>query len=112
MYELGQKVKVVNPNYDSYGKVGVIVDVDPEWSYPYEIDFNGEKFEQELYGESDIQLALDTNVNNVKPVDVLIAELIIRMANEPHTRENAVTITKLQEARMWFLEGKNIHGIQ
>lgn len=110
MYEVGQRVKVVNTNYDSYGRVGIIVDVDPEWAYPYELDFGEEKFEQELYGDKDIQLVIDTSARNKKPVDELIAELIVRMASESHTRENALTITKLQEARMWFIEGKNIHG--
>ena len=110
MYEVGQRVKVVNTNYDSCGRVGIIVDVDPQWSYPYELDFGEEKFEQELYADDDIQLVIDTNVKSVKPVEELIVELILRMADEPHTRENALTITKLQEARMWFREGKNIHG--
>ena len=110
MYEVGQRVKVTNPNYESYGMVGVIVDVDPEWAYPYELDFDGVKFDLELYGDKDIQLMIDTSVKTTKSVDETIAELIVRMANEPHTRENALTITKLQEARMWFIEGKNIHG--
>ena len=110
VYEVGQRVRVVNPDYESYGRVGVIVDIDLEWSYPYELDFGEEKFEQELYEDSDIQLVIDTTIKTTKPVDELIAELIVRMASEPHNRENALAITKLQEARMWFIEGKNIHG--
>ena len=110
MYEVGQRVKVTNPNYESYGMVGIIVDVDPEWAYPYELEFEGIKFDQDLYGDKDIQLVIDTSVRTIKSVDETIAELIVRMANEPHNRENALTITKLQEARMWFIEGKNIHG--
>ena len=110
LYEVGQRVRVVNRDYDSYGRIGVIVDIDLGWSYPYELDFGEDKFEQELYGVSDIQLLIDTSLKTTKPVDELIAELIVRMASEPINRENALTITKLQEARMWFIEGKNIHG--
>lgn len=110
MLKVGQMVKVVNEGLDSYGRIAKIVDVDAEWSYPYELEFkSGEKFTQELYGEDDIRLLLSVGAddNDKKTIEESIDDLIERVKNEAHNRENSLVITKLQEARMWYLEGKN-----
>ena len=109
MLKVGQMVKVVNEELDSYGCIGVITDVDTEWMFPYELKFEGGlKFSQELFGKDDIQLLLPkmTNVKKEKSINEDIDNLIERIKGETHNRENALAITKLQEARMWYLEGK------
>ena len=109
MLKVGQIVKIVNRDLDSYDEIAKIVDVDSEWSYPYELEFvNGKKYSTELYGKDDIQLLLETSEAKIKKsIEDSIADLIERIKNQGHTRENSLAITKLQEAKMWYVEGKN-----
>lgn len=110
MLKLGQVVKVVNPELESYGQIAKIVDVDVEWHCPYELEFiNGEKYTQELYGKDDIRLLLETSdTKSKKSIEESINELIERIKNQSHNRENSLAITKLQEAKMWYVEGKRV----
>lgn len=112
MYQVGQIVKVVNQKLDTYGMIGEIVDVDETWAYPYEIKFKEDiNTDQELYSHSDVQVYIGDSVNKkVKSIEDAITDLIILVATEGHTRENALTLTKLQEARMWYVEGKKINN--
>lgn len=75
-YKVGDIVKIVNKDLDSHGVVGRIVDIDEEWSYPYEIDFGeGANFNEELFVSSDfIKVDMDnerSKSSKEEPVDFI-----------------------------------------
>lgn len=55
-FKIGDKVKIVNPNVDSYGAIGVIVDIDKDWEFPYEVEFEDEKYEDVLFIDDELEL--------------------------------------------------------
>ena len=115
------------------GLTGVIVDIDPDWVYPYEIAYDdGVEREVCLFSEDQLELLSvvekevkkanehlyidikwqegtveENGVNGVQIEDV-INILVDRLqefqnGNFP-CRENALAITKLEEARLWLNE--------
>lgn len=133
-FKIGDKVRVINKNLESYNSIGTIVDIDEDWSHPYELDFDGfegQEFEEELFMETDLSLVeeakviepkeprdfinikfqegtvLENGVNGAQiedVVEVLIERLQGFQKGKFTCRENALAITKLQEARMWLEE--------
>lgn len=55
-FKIGDKVKVVNPNADSYRAIGVIVDIDKDWDFPYEVEFKDKKYEDVLFIDDELEL--------------------------------------------------------
>lgn len=110
MLEVGQTVRVTNPDLEAYGAIGVIVDVDEKWMNPYEIKFyNDAKFSQELYSDDDVTLVINTNSKKQtdNPIESMINHidnLVEHAKKQPSTREVSIAITKLQEAKMWLKE--------
>lgn len=130
-FKIGDKVRVINKSLESYNYIGTIVDIDRDWSHPYELDFDGQKFEEELFMETDLSLVeeakaiepkaprdfinikfqegtvSENGVNGAQIEDVielLIERLQVLQKGKPPCRENVLAITKLQEARMWLEE--------
>lgn len=133
-FKIGDKVRVINKSLESYNSIGTIVDIDEDWSHPYELDFDGfegQKFEEELFMETDLSLVeeakviepkkprdfinikfqegtvLENGVNGAQiedVIEVLIERLQGFQKGKFSCRENALAITKLQEARMWLEE--------
>src|SRR5690606_26449433 len=132
-YKIGDTVKVNNINLHAYGAIGKIKDIDRDWNPPYEVDFGRDKYNEELFYESDLILANEEDVEEpsttnprdfidiafqnvtVKDyvvngeqmedvIDVLIERLIGFQRGDFPCRENALAITKLEEARMWLNE--------
>lgn len=132
-FKVGDKVRVVNITDDYYtdalGAVGTIVDVDEEWLNPYEVYFGeGLKFRQELFAECELVLdseptglpqteyinikfqegaIVDNGVNGCQiedVIDTLVERLNGFQKGNFACRENALAITKLEEARMWLTE--------
>lgn len=133
-FKIGDKVRVINKSLESYNSIGTIVDIDGDWSHPYELDFDGfegQKFEEELFMETDLSLVeeakviepkkprdfinikfqegtvLENGVNGAQiedVIEVLIERLQGFQKGKFSCRENALAITKLQEARMWLEE--------
>lgn len=130
-FKIGDKVRVINKSLESYNSIGTIVDIDKDWSHPYELDFDGQKFEEELFMETDLSLVeeakaiepkaprdfinikfqegtvSENGVNGAQIEDVI--ELLIERLQEfqkgkSPCHENVLAITKLQEARMWLEE--------
>lgn len=127
-FKVGDTVKVINPNLDSYGAIGKIVDIDTEWHVPYEVSFGDKKIEEELFYKSDLTLVddkeikrleeaeprdfiditfqngtvSDNGVNGATVADV-IDVLVERLEGYyPSSREISLTITHLQEAQNWL----------
>lgn len=130
-FKIGDKVRVINKSLESYNSIGTIVDIDEDWSHPYELDFNGQEFEEELFMATDLSLVeeakviepkkprdfinikfqkgtvLENGVNGAQiedVIEVLIERLQGFQKGKFSCRENALAITKLQEARMWLEE--------
>lgn len=133
-FKIGDKVRVINKSLESYNSIGTIVDIDEDWSYPYELDFNGfegQKFKEELFMEADLSLVEEAEVIELKEprdfinikfqegtvlengvngaqiedvIEVLIERLQGFQKGKFHCRENDLAITKLQEAKMWLEE--------
>lgn len=130
-FKIGDKVRVINKSLESYNSIGTIVDIDKDWSHPYELDFDGQKFEEELFMETDLSLVEEAEVIEPKaPRDFInikfqegtvsengvngaqiedVIELLIERLQELQKgkspcRESVLAITKLQEARMWLEE--------
>lgn len=133
-FKIGDKVRVINKSLESYNSIGTIVDIDEDWSHPYELDFDGfegQKFEEELFMETDLSLVeeakviepkkprdfinikfqegtvLENGVNGAQiedVIEVLIERLQGFQKGKFSCRENALAITKLQEARMLLEE--------
>lgn len=131
-FKVGNIVKVVNKDLDSYGQIGRIASVDTEWHVPYEVNFGHKKFEEEIFYESDLTLideGEDTEVvaeatprdfiditfqngavseNGVNGaqiedvIDVLVERLEGFQKGDLACRENALAITHLQEAQNWL----------
>lgn len=130
-FKIGDKVRVINKSLESYNSIGIVVDIDEDWSHPYELDFYGQEFEEELFMATDLSLVeeakviepkkprdfinikfqkgavLENGVNGAQiedVIEVLIERLQEFQKGKFSCRENALAITKLQEARMWLEE--------
>lgn len=133
-FKLHDKVKIVNIGEEQYrdclGAVGVIVDVDPDWGLPYEIEFeNGVKYSKELFAEKELVLYSeqknkpqteninikfkkdinDDGVNVEDVIDILIAKIKMdyNMNKNIGMDINISTtnaIARLMEAKMWANE--------
>lgn len=123
LVELVQLYNPTNGQEEHLHKVGKIVDVDEEWVYPYEVDFDNEN----LYCDVELKLVEltvtpanpflnikfqegtveENGVNGTQIEDVI--DLLVERLNGFQKgafpcRENALAITKLEEARMWLNE--------
>lgn len=121
-FKLGEKVRV-----PKYNDVGTIVDIDTDWVYPYEVEFeSGNVYDEELFIEEDLEPMLDIEEDksyiNIKfqegailengvngcQIEDVINLLVERLKGFQKggfpCRENALAITKLEEARMWLEE--------
>lgn len=134
-FKLGDTVRVINKDLDSYNAIGKVVDIDTEWHLPYELKFD-KQYHEDLFYESDLALvevdeseSIEENVD-AKPrdfidikfqegtvkdngvngaqiedvIDVLVERLEGFQKGQFPCRENALAITKLEEARMWLNE--------
>lgn len=130
--QVGDYIRIRNTKLEAFGAYGYIASIDYEWIYPYEVKFDdGVEYSQELYGYGDLVLVaggyidkskklphsyidikfqdgvVSGGVNGVQMEDVI--DLLIdrlegfQKGNYP-CRENALAITKLEEARMWLNE--------
>ena len=123
MFKIGDRVVVINESLDSHGAVGFISDIDKDWVYPYEVDFDGREYDANLFDNDDLAYVdseddsggikfqegtvKDNGVNGVQiedVIDVLIGKWQEYQRGELPCRENALAITKLEEARMWLNE--------
>lgn len=122
-FKLGEKVRV-----PKYNDVGTIVDIDLDWVYPYEVEFeSGNVYDEELFIEGDLEpyfgivkedksyirikfqegAILENGINGCQiedVIDLLVERLEGFQKGGFPCRENALAITKLEEARMWLNE--------
>jgi len=142
-FMVGDKVRVIkqpdSAEENIIGEVGIIVDIDPDWIFPYEVDFGeGRDFGVELFDENDLELVaskrfvemyeeVEKHQNNKSYINIKFQEgaigevgvngcqiedvinvLVERLEGFQKgglpCRENALAITKLEEARMWLNE--------
>jgi len=133
-FKLYDKVKVVNIGREEYrdclGAIGVIVDVDPNWVLPYEIEFeNGMRYSKDLFAENEIVLyeeprnkpqtdyidikfkrtPQDNGASVSDIIDVLIAKVKLDYNTDGNTRldvnmSTTNAISRLMEAKMWASE--------
>jgi hypothetical protein len=134
-YNLGDEVVIVNQpdgvRENMVGLTGKIIDVDPEWHYPYEIAFaDGIEREACLFADEDLELLSvveeevkkangqyfininwqegtveENGVNGVQiedVIDILVERLTEFQKGAFPCRENALAITHLQEAQNWL----------
>lgn len=117
-FKVGDKVKLVklyNPTNEQakhLHKVGTVVDVDTGWRYPYEVDFDNEN----LYCDYELELVVEEPIVEEKEEELIeaIRELSKRVnnfaKNNMGTRETAMILTKLDEARLWAREFNTNYG--
>lgn len=132
-FKIGDVVRVINKDLQAYNAVGTVIDIDPDWSYPYEINFGGQVFTEELFAETDLALvkkAEEVPSKNAKDfiniefqkgdasvvgvngatiqdvVDLLIERMIEERKNIKNDRyfEYTMVIAKLKEVKMWLDE--------
>lgn len=132
-FKIGDVVRVINKDLQAYNAVGTVVDIDPDWSYPYEIDFGGQVFTEELFAETDLALvkkAEEVPPKNAKDfiniefqkgdasmvgvngatiqdvVDLLIEKMAEERKNIKSDRyfEYKMVVAKLKEVKMWLDE--------
>lgn len=132
-FKIGDVVRVINKDLQAYNAVGTVIDIDPDWSYPYEIDFGGQVFTEELFAETDLALvkkAEEVPPKNAKDfiniefqkgdasvvgvngatiqdvVDLLIEKMVEERKNIKSDRyfEYKMVIAKLKEVKMWLDE--------
>lgn len=132
-FKIGDVVRVINKDLQAYNAVGTVVDIDPDWSYPYEIDFGGQVFTEELFAETDLALvkkAEEVPPKNAKDfiniefqkgdasvvgvngatiqdvVDLLIEKMVEERKNIKSDRyfEYKMVVAKLKEVKMWLDE--------
>jgi len=121
-YKLGERVRV-----PALKEVGKIVDIDPDWMRPYEIEFDrGNKYDVELFTEAEIEPffgiveekepsfikikfqegAIQEHGENGCQIEDVIDVLVERLQGFQNggfpCRENALAITHLQEAQNWL----------
>lgn len=125
IFEVGDRVRVFHDGTEIIRDTGTIVDVDSDWVYPYEIEFDeGRKYSVELFAGEELEPIFNEDVNyiNIKfqngaiqengvngaqiedVIDVLVDKLLSFQKSEFACRENALAITKLEEARLWLNE--------
>lgn len=132
-FKIGDVVRVINKDLQAYNAVGTVIDIDPDWSYPYEIDFGGQVFTEELFAETDLALvkkAEEVPPKNAKDfiniefqkgdasvvgvngatiqdvVDLLIEKMVEERKNIKSDRyfEYKMVVAKLKEVKMWLDE--------
>lgn len=132
-YKNDDRVVVISSENDTLiGKHGKIIEVDPDWIFPYEIEFDDNELNggdcETLFAESDIileseymkrydvepvavesdgmVLATDLPLITITPSSDIITDirnLVERIKKEyPQCREASLAITKLDEARLWL----------
>lgn len=96
-YEVGDVVKIVNKDLDSYGAMGRIVDIDEGWTFPYEIHFGeGVKFSEELFVQSDF-IKADTNEGRSKSSKKEPIDFIDIKFQEGTVEENGVNGAQIED---------------
>jgi len=141
-YKIGDRVRVINVSderrLEALGAIGIVVDIDAEWTHPYEIDFEDEdfkKFNDDLFLESELIIASEEKVTpqsdtihikfqkNFEDKDGAsledVLEILIDKVKEMHNNgsipimdvqmNNMNIISKLKEAKMWLRENRKIH---
>lgn len=132
-FKIGDVVRVINKDLQAYNAVGTVIDIDPDWSYPYEINFGGQVFTEELFAETDLALvkkAEEVPPKNAKDfiniefqkgdasvvgvngatiqdvVDLLIEKMVEERKNIKSDRyfEYKMVVAKLKEVKMWLDE--------
>ena len=129
-YKVGEKVRVVALDSDGstmIRELGVVIGIDEEWMNPYEVELeNKEKYHKDLFTEGELEPYFteektlgfinikfqegnvrDNGVNGAQVedvIDVLVEQLLEFQKSEFACRENALAITKLEEARLWLNE--------
>lgn len=132
-FKIGDVVRVINKDLQAYNAVGTVIDIDPDWSYPYEINFGGQVFTEELFAETDLALvkkAEEVPPKNAKDfiniefqkgdasvvgvngatiqdvVDLLIERMVEERKNIKNDRyfEYTMVVAKLKEVKMWLDE--------
>lgn len=136
-FRLHDKVKVVNIGEEEYrdclGAVGVIVDIDLDWSLPYEIEFeDGKKYSKDLFAEKELVLygeprnkpqtefvdikfkkhLEDSGVSISDVIDILITKIKIDYNTNTNIGmdiniSTTSAIARLMEAKMWSEEIDN-----
>lgn len=141
-FKVGDRVRVVNVSHESrkgaLGAIGIVVDVDGEWSHPYDIDFEKEefkKFNEELFLEKELVLAgvekskrqsQHININFQKSFDDVdgasvedVIDVLIQRAKDIHNSghsssldlqmNNINIVSRLTEAKMWMRETRKYY---
>lgn len=139
-FSIGDKVKLIKQPEGAFenmvGLVGAIIDIDDEWHFPYEVEWeDGEHHDGIcLFAGEDLELVKETvlmmpEITLSKPtyinikwqegtvdesdingatiediIDLLVERLEGFQSGKFTCRENALAITKLEEARMWLNE--------
>lgn len=134
-FKVNDKIKVIrvyeDENRDCIGATGIITYIDPDWIYPYEVEFDdGKEYSKDLFLEKEIAL-FDENTEykedfiNIKIIDddldgattgdiidILLANLKLRHNNGGNGGNGGVNyyfnitnaIARLTEAKMWVDE--------
>lgn len=71
LFDIGDKVKVINRDTDCYGEIGTIIDIDKDWAYPYEVSFDGKKFEKELFDDWELVKVYDVKEDTKDTIDII-----------------------------------------
>lgn len=125
-FTVDEKVVVIkqppNANVNMIGAIGIIVDIDEGWMYPYEVEFeDGHDYPVNLFEEDSLDYAekyvsskhvvedeSSDRSNNKFDEEEIIDTIIYRLEHLEGTRswspEVVQAIHRLTEARMWLGE--------
>lgn len=85
-FKKGDRVRIVGSHLDSKGATGRIIDVDPDWDYPYEVMYDDKELNEarekglveELFCDDDLELYVEEKPKSVKELPVTSKLLLIR----------------------------------